>query len=113
MDGTTDTQTPNSEAVALHPSCSLNGKRRIGPATPHVKKRVGWALWLENGVYFEAPEVDSAVFGEHVYMDKGKWNGRHKCACGCEMWSSEAFGPVSPFGACPSNPRLSSENVTD
>lgn len=64
----------------------------------------GFSIWIENGVYFTAPTVDSGKFGGHDYDNGGYARGIRDCRCGCWMVSAASGGPVDPFGACPKNP---------
>lgn len=62
----------------------------------------GYAMWIEDGIWFAAPKVDNEKFGPHEYDN----NHRCKYKCGCNMFPYSSDGPVDPFGACPMNPIL-------
>lgn len=64
----------------------------------------GFDVWIENGVWYIAPEVDPKRFGGHAYANGGYERGVRDCPCGCHMLSSSSGGPCDPFGACPENP---------
>ena len=64
----------------------------------------GYAVWIENGVWYTAPKIDPARFGGHAYDNGGFEMGIRDCPCGCYMLSASSAGPVDPFGACPENP---------
>lgn len=65
----------------------------------------GYARWVENGVWYQAPVVDPQKYGGHDYDNGGFDRGIRDCACGCRMDLSSSGGPVDPFGACPMNPK--------
>lgn len=81
-------------------------KTKIGDSGtyPNPVVEAGWSLWIENGVWFTAPSVDSDKFGGHDYDNGGYERGIRDCRCGCWMGSACSGGPVDPFGACPKNP---------
>jgi hypothetical protein len=68
---------------------------------PHTE--AGWTNWIENGVWYKAPTVDSEKFGRHDYG-----NGTGSCKCGCYAGGYSSSGPVDPWGACPLNPKKAS-----
>lgn len=74
-----------------------------GPDRPKGKK--GYAVWIESGVWYTAPEVERDKFGGHTYADGGYELGIRLCACGCVVAPSSSAGPVDPFGPCPENPK--------
>jgi hypothetical protein len=63
----------------------------------------GYSVWIESGVWYTAPTVDSSKFGGHDYDNGGYMKGVRDCDCGCFMVASSAGGPVDPFGPCPAN----------
>lgn len=64
----------------------------------------GYSIWIENGIWYTAPTVDSKKFGGHAYDNGGYEKGIRDCSCGCSMLRTFPSGPVDPFGACPANP---------
>lgn len=91
-----------------HTELDVKAKTEIGPSDvhPNPKAKRGWALWIENGVWFTAPRIDRRKFGPHAYYNYGYEQGIRDCPCGCFMLSSSSGGPVDPFGPCPNNPKL-------
>jgi len=83
------------------------GKVEIGPSDVYKspKPKRGYAVWIENGVWFTAPKVSPRKFGQHAYAGKAFDFGIRDCPCGCYMLSASSAGPCDPFGACPKNPK--------
>lgn len=83
------------------------GKEEIGPSNKHEfhPTKIGFSVWIENGVYFQAPTVDASKYGNHAYDGGGYERGVRSCSCGCYMHSTSSGGPCDPFGPCPENPQ--------
>ena len=84
------------------------GKEVIGPSDKFDGKptKPGYSVWIEWGIYYQAPTIDPKKFGPHDYNRTAEaWEfGTHDCRCGCYMGSSSSSGPCDPFEACPENP---------
>jgi len=79
------------------------GAEVLGPSDKFKREdaKPGYSVWIEYGIYYQAPTVDPNKFGPHDY-EIGYGTGT--CECGCYMGSSSSSGDCDPFGACPENP---------